>query len=361
MRFPCLLLALLLLCTACAPAAEVPDNPGTTDAVDLTATPVETPAPTATPSPTPTLIPTPTPPPGPLYKVRVSELNVRSSPSTEESTNILCQLFYEDTVYYLGEAEDASFCRVQLMDGTEAYCYAEYIVPEETVLYAYVPPETGQKIDIPTGLPVYEEDGVTPVMVKNELIDLKLYLPDAQYEQLFNTENNVAGEPLYGRSIALLQRGTAEKLVEAYNQFKADGYTLKIYDAYRPLSAQRRLYAIVQNKHWIANPDTTASNHNRGCAVDISLIDDATGEELAFPTPMHTFTDESARTCKTWSEEQTANVEYMTNVMAECGFNSITSEWWHFSDTDSKKYMTTDLDLARVTMLPLDQLPEDGR
>ena len=109
MRFPCLLLALLLLCTACAPAAEVPDNPGTTDAVDLTATPVETPAPTATPSPTPTLIPTPTPPPGPLYKVRVSELNVRSSPSTEESTNILCQLFYEDTVYYLGEAEDASF------------------------------------------------------------------------------------------------------------------------------------------------------------------------------------------------------------------------------------------------------------
>ena len=198
-------------------------------------------------------------------------------------------------------------------------------------------------------------------MVKNELIDLKLYLPDAQYEQLFNTENNVAGEPLYGRSIALLQRGTAKKLVEAYNQFKADGYTLKIYDAYRPLSAQRRLYAIVQNKHWIANPDTTASNHNRGCAVDIALIDDATGKELSFPTPMHTFTDESARTCKTWSEEQTANVEYMTNVMAECGFNFITSEWWHFSDTDSKKYMTTDLDLARVTMLPLDQLPEDGR
>lgn len=158
-----------------------------------------------------------------------------------------------------------------------------------------------------------------------------------------------------------MQRDTTKKLVKAYERFKADGYTLKIYDAYRPLSAQRRLFEIVQNKHWIADPSTTASNHNRGCAVDIALIDDATGLVLEFPTPMHTFTEEAARTCKTWTEEQAANVEYMTGVMSECGFNTIKSEWWHFSDTNSKKFMTTDIDLSRVTMLPLEQLPENGR
>lgn len=77
--------------------------------------------------------------------------------------------------------------------------------------------------------------------------------------------------------------------MKAYDRFKADGYTLKVYDAYRPIRVQRILFNIVKNKHWIANPDTTASNHNRGCAIDMSLIIDATGEEMEFPTPMHTF------------------------------------------------------------------------
>ena len=67
---------------------------------------------------------------------------------------------------------------------------------------------------------------------------------------------------------------------------------------------------------------------------------------------MHTFTEESARTCKTWSDTARANVDYITEVMAECGFNHIKSAWWHFSDTDSKKFMTTDIDLGSLTMLP---------
>ena len=151
---------------------------------------------------------------------------------------------------------------------------------------------------------------------------------------------------------ATIQNGSYTKLMKAYDRFKADGYTLKVYDAYRPIRVQRILFNIVKNKHWIANPDTTASNHNRGCAIDMSLIIDATGEEMEFPTPMHTFSEESARTCKTWSDAARANVDYITEVMAECGFNSIKSEWWHFSDTDSKKFMTTDIDLGSLTMLP---------
>ena len=359
MRLKALLLAALLLmmagCTPMAPAAPVEPVEILPSAAPATPTAAPTPAETVQP----TAPPTPTPPP-PLYKVRVSELNVRSTPSSEGTDNIVGKLAYEDTLYYLGEEEE--FSRVRLMDGTEAYCFAEYIVPEDTVLYAYIPPETTQKVDIKTGNLVFEKDGVTPVMVKNELIDLKLRLPDAEYEQLFNTENNVVGEPLYGkRTVFLAQKGMADKLMQAYDMFKADGYTLKFYDAYRPLSAQKRLFDVVQNSSWIADPSTTASNHNRGAAVDIALIDDATGEELAFPTPMHTFSKEAARTCTTWTEEQAANVDYMTNIMVECGFSTIKSEWWHFSDTDSALYMTTDLNLDTVTMLPYDQLPENAR
>ena len=170
--------------------------------------------------------------------------------------------------------------------------------------------------------------------------------------QLFATERNITGAPLYPRAIPLMQKDTVKKLMKAYDRFKADGYTLKVYDAYRPIRVQRILFNIVKNKHWIADPSTTASNHNRGCAIDLSLIIDETGEEIETPTPMHTFTDESARTCKTWSDTARANVDYITEVMAECGFNHIKSEWWHFSDTDSKKFMTTDIDLGSLTMLP---------
>lgn len=364
MRKLAFLLLLLLLLQGCAPAApaETPQP-----AVDVTPeaasmplpTPAPTLAPTPEPTPEPTPLPTPTPVPLPLYKVRVSELNVRSEPSTASDDTVIGMLYYEDTVGFLEEAGD--FIRVRLADGTEAYCFADYLVPADTVLYAYVKPETAQKVDIATGALVFEDDGITPVMVKNELVDLKLYLPDAEYEQLFNTTQNVIGEPLYGRTVFLLQRDVAKKLQKAYGIFKEDGYTLKVYDAYRPLRVQRRLFEVVQNPHWIADPATTASNHNRGAAVDISLIDDATGQELTFPTPMHTFSEDSARTSTSWSEEARKNVDYMTEVMDECGFNSIKSEWWHFSCKNRSRYMTTDIDLSTVTMLPYEALPENGR
>ena len=83
MRLSALLLALLLFCTACTPGIQMPSGPAGTEAIDLTPAPPEpqeTPMPTASPAPTPT----PTPPPGPLYKVRVSTVNVRSSPSAAD-------------------------------------------------------------------------------------------------------------------------------------------------------------------------------------------------------------------------------------------------------------------------------------
>lgn len=343
------ILALAVILTACN--ALNPDPGGIID-VQNTPTPPATSAQTATPpaaTRTAESTPEPTPEP-PMVKSRVNELNVRSVPMAGDDSTILCKLAFEEAVVYLGA--EADYTRVRLPDGTEGYCYSDYLVEADVPLYAYLSPSVGQKTDNATGAPLFEADGVTPVMVKNELVDLRLYLPDAVYELLFATSSNVTGAPLYPRAIPLLQKDTAEKLKKAYDRFKEDGYTLKIYDAYRPKSVQVALYNIVQNHHWIANPATTASNHNRGCAVDIALIDDATGQELEFPTPMHTFSTDSARSCKTWSEQARANVDYMTSVMESCGFLRIESEWWHYADKNSKKYMTTDIDLASLTMLP---------
>ena len=352
MRKLVLILLAVLLLVGCSPGSEPPDA-GVTDV--LLPTPTQK-TPAAPPEGTPGQAPlpaAPAPPPEEIsvyYKVRVNTINCRTAPTTGDDGNIVGQLGFEDVGEYI--KTEGEFTLLRLADGREVYCFSEYLVEASTPLYAYLKPESGQKKDLVTGEPAFEKDGVTPVMVKNELADLRLYLPQAQYELLFATERNVTGAPLYPRAVPLIQKDTGEKLVRAFDRFKADGYTMKIYDAYRPRSVQRALYNIVQNKHLIANPDTTASNHNRGCAVDISLIRDETGLELVFPTPMHTFAVESARSSETWGEEARANVDYMTAIMQECGFNFIESEWWHFSDTDSKAFMTTDIDLGSLTMLP---------
>ena len=153
-----------------------------------------------------------------------------------------------------------------------------------------------------------------------------------------------------------MQIATAYKLAAAAKRFAEDGYTIKLYDCYRPKSVQYILYDIVQNSAYIANPYNSASNHNRGAAVDMTLIG-PDGRELDFPTPMHTFTKLVYRSSRDqWTKEQRRNVDYMTNVMLESGFKLINTEWWHFSDTDYKTFMVLDIDMTEIPRFTAAQL-----
>ena len=190
------------------------------------------------------------------------------------------------------------------------------------------------------------------MILKNNLKDIRLYIPDVDIHLVFATPDNILGEVLYARAVPLLQKETIKKLKEAAEMFAQDGYTIRIYDAYRPLSVQKKLFDMVQNAKYIANPETAnASNHNHGSAVDISLID-ADGNELDFPCPVHTLNESANRDNPDWTDEQKANVEYLTEVMQSCGFTKISSEWWHFADSNSNAYMITDIDFSSLTMLP---------
>ncbi|MDO4568582.1 MAG: M15 family metallopeptidase [Clostridia bacterium] len=327
------------------------DAPTETPAVETpAATPENTPSATVEATPEPT--PTPTPLDYELYHVKAHNLNVRSSPSLDED-NIIGELHAYDRVK-LVDFEDDVFAAILLESGELAYCAREFLLPIDVMFYAHIAPFEAQKTDIVTGEPVTDEEG-NPVMVKCELVDLRYFFPDAEYELLFATSRNVTGAPLYPYAIPMLQLDTVMKLKRAVEAFAADGYTIKFYDAYRPLSVQRKLFDIVQVPKWIANPDTTASNHNRGCAVDISLIG-PDGVELEFPTPMHTFSEDSARDSDTWSETARANVDYMTGIMERYGFQPITSEWWHFADSARSEFMTMDILFNRFTFVTAEEM-----
>ena len=185
-----------------------------------------------------------------------------------------------------------------------------------------------------------------------ELVDLRIVIPNIEIYQIFGTDQNFTGNILYDNPVPVLQKRTAMKLKQAAELFAQDGYHIKIYDCYRPKSVQYILYDIVQNSSYIADPYHSASNHNRAAAVDMVLVD-ADGNELEFPTPMHTFNSSARRDHSyNWTDEQIQNVDYMTNIMLQCGFKIIQSEWWHFSDTDYKKFEVLDIamnDIPRYT------------
>ena len=91
--------------------------------------------------------------------------------------------------------------------------------------------------------------------------------------------------------------------------------------------------------------------HDRGTALDISLID-SDGNELEMPTPMHTFTNDSARSSENMTDTARDNMNYMTDVMTSCGFTYINSEWWHFQCENTRNYLPTDHPLDTIPLVP---------
>ena len=279
-----------------------------------------------------------------VFKCRVNKVNIRAEANTH--SDIVGTVGYEEPVKVLGFEGD--FLRIEYR-GKTRYCYADYFVPEGETLYGYKPAWSEYKTD-KEGNTEYEDDGVTPVVLHSELIDVRLLIPDIEIYQIFGTDKNFTGTRLYMRSVPVMQLPAAFKLAEAARAFAADGYTIKLYDCYRPKSVQFILYDIVGDSRYIANPYNSASNHNRAAAVDMTLIG-PDGVELEFPTPMHTFGKIVHRSSSgLWTAEQNRNVDYMTEVMVSCGFKTITTEWWHFSDTDYPDYVVMDIDMRDIPM-----------
>ena len=241
-------------------------------------------------------------------------------------------------------------------NGGEAYVFAAYIT-NLPVYYAYVPELTATV------------GGKTYI---SKMVDVRSVVPDLKIWLTWASQDNVLGEVLYPAGACLLQEETAKKLAAASELFKKDGYRIRLYDGYRPYSVTVYLYEKIRDSRFVANPNSNPSNHNRGAAVDITLERIDTGEQIPMPSFMHTFNITSLRDLpdirqyEEGSEEynkilakypeildyparsSTAikNMNYMTKIMKQCGFTTITTEWWHFTDTDKDQFMVLDYDLA---------------
>lgn len=179
-----------------------------------------------------------------------------------------------------------------------------------------------------------------------ELTDLQALIPDAVLDIRYATADNLTGRPLYPFPAAFLRRPAAERLASAAAVLRAAKLRLVIYDAYRPLSAQKALWAAKPDPRYVADP-ANGSSHNRGGAVDLALADDS-GKPLSMPSGFDEFGPRSHHGAKGVSPEARRNARVLKAALEGAGFVSLKEEWWHYRDPDARSWPVLDIPFEKV-------------
>lgn len=159
------------------------------------------------------------------------------------------------------------------------------------------------------------------------------YIPSARQELMYATNHNFTGQVIYDFSDAYLRYGTVKKLEAVCADLSELGLSLKIWDGFRPVSAQFKLWEVCPDPAFVANPETGFSSHSRGSTVDVTLVDE-TGTELEMPTGFDDFSAKADRDYSDCTETAAAHAQLLEILMEKHGFKGYSGEWWHFSDTD---------------------------
>ncbi len=167
----------------------------------------------------------------------------------------------------------------------------------------------------------------------DEYVLVNKYIPDIYVELMYATDNNFTGVRIYDFTDAYLRYGTVKKLANVQKELKEQGYSLKIWDAYRPFEAQQNLCEVYPDPNYVANPANGMKKHNLGGTVDITMVA-ADGSVISMPTE---FDDFSLKADRDYSdiedEEAVKNVMILQNAMENNGFTGYQGEWWDYSDT----------------------------
>lgn len=346
---------------AATPVPVEASTPAPTSAPSPTSGTVDIALPTPTPEPTATPAPTPDPdgvyfasaprdenniiigsfkfaePADVMVMVTNDCVRVRSLPSTDGEIV---------TWGSLGQRMTATECvngwlKVTMLPGMqEGYMRSDYVVEYDPKRIFYV---ADRRIRVNEE----QEDG-TVVQKVATLVDVRRNIPSIKVYMVLAYPDNAYGRTIYGRDICLLEKATCAKLARAQSLFLQDGYSIKLYDAYRPASASGVMYSIVRNATYVA--PAGKSKHNRGVAVDMTLVD-SEGNELEMPSAVMDLSPNASRSNPDMSDTARANMDYMTKIMRKAGFTSYSAEWWHFQDSNAEDYPVTDVHLVRSVTL----------
>jgi len=177
-----------------------------------------------------------------------------------------------------------------------------------------------------------------------DLVEIATLDPGIHLDVRYATAGNFVGRPVYTEARAFLQRPAAEALVRAHRALAAKGFGLVVFDGYRPWSVTRLFWEVTppEKREFVADP-RQGSRHNRGCAVDLSLYDLATGREVEMPSAYDEMTERAYPDYAGGPAEARGRREVLRAAMEAEGFSVFPSEWWHFDYKDWPLYPVLDV------------------
>lgn len=181
------------------------------------------------------------------------------------------------------------------------------------------------------------ETGISNVEIPNDstFVNLKDYSKDFVYNMKYATTDNFLKTKVYDCEACYLRYKTVKALIKANEKFMKRGYRIMLFDCYRPLDIQKKMWTIVSNPSYVADP-AKGSIHNRGGAVDITLVD-STGNQLDMGTPFDHFGIEASHDYEYLSEEVKDNRKLLRKLMTRSDFRIFDSEWWHYNLKNARK------------------------
>lgn len=177
---------------------------------------------------------------------------------------------------------------------------------------------------------------------EEELVNIRDLIPDVVLDLRYSGTDNFLHQKLYTVGECYIAISAAQRLILVQDSLRKRGLGLKVYDAYRPRAVQYLMWDLLPDPTYVANP-STGSGHNRGGTVDVSLVDLATGQELAMPTTFDWFGPEAGHDYANLSADVLANRALLKGMMENVGgFASYVAEWWHYSYAPANIYPLLD-------------------
>lgn len=181
-----------------------------------------------------------------------------------------------------------------------------------------------------------------------ELVDIEKIIPNIVLDIRYATKNNFTKEIIYTEAKAFARKPVVEALKKVQDSLAHHNLKIKIYDAYRPYAATVKFYEVYPDTNFVANPKF-GYRHNRGCALDITLLDLSTGKEIPMPTEFDDFSEKAHPQYPNFSKEIIDNRTFLFDIMSYFGFSHYPTEWWHFDYQGWENYPLMDLSFKDLT------------
>jgi zinc D-Ala-D-Ala dipeptidase len=189
--------------------------------------------------------------------------------------------------------------------------------------------------------------------VKNDgnkrMVELKSIIPGIVYDLRYATTNNFMKRLMYpaGTNVTFLRKPAADALQKVQLELATKGIGLKVYDSYRPYAVTVMFWELVHDERYVANPKN-GSGHNRGVAIDLTLINSKTKGELNMGTGFDNFSDTAHQSFAKLPQDVLDNRKLLKTTMEKYGFKPYADEWWHYSWPEAAKFEILDIDFKKL-------------